>query len=122
MSHGVLLLVTGAGIARFGRKKRWWLRAHKALALTGSSLVLIGAAAAFLMVAQSGGAHVKVPHAGIGLAVVFLAVITPVFGLMQFKVKEKAAQFRTRHRWSGRITPLTGLVTILSGLRTAGII
>jgi hypothetical protein len=48
--------------------------------------------------------------------------MTPVLGQLQFKIRERAKPLREKHRWSGRITLIVGLVTILSGLSAAGII
>jgi hypothetical protein len=122
MTMGVLLMAAGAGVARFQRQQRWWLKAHRIAGMMGSSMVLLGLVAAILMVNHSGSGHFKVPHAGSGLIMILLALLTPVIGQMQFKFREKAKLFRVIHRWSGRITLIIGLLTILSGLQVAGII
>jgi uncharacterized membrane protein YidH (DUF202 family) len=122
MGAGFLFMAAGAGIARFHRQQRWWLKAHKAFGMTGSFVMLLGLVAAFLMVDQNGSGHIRVPHAWGGLAMILLAFITPVLGQLQFKIREKAKQLREKHRWSGRITLIAGLITILSGLLAAGII
>lgn len=122
MGAGFLLMATGAGIAGFHRQQRWWLKAHKAFGMTGSFVMLPGLVAAFLMVVQEGSGHIRVPHAWGGLAMIFLAFITPVLGQLQFKIREKAKQLREKHRLSGRITLIVGLATFLSGLRVTGII
>ena len=122
MGAGFLFMATGAGIARFDRQQRWWLKAHKTFGMTGSFVMLLGLVAAFLMVDQNDSGHIRVPHAWGGLAMIFLAFITPVLGQLQFKIREKAKQLREKHRWSGRITLIAGLITILSGLLAAGII
>jgi len=122
MGAGFLFMATGAGIARFDRQQRWWLKAHKTFGMTGSFVMLLGLVAAFLMVDQNDSGHIRVPHAWGGLAMIFLAFTTPVLGQLQFKIREKAKQLREKHRWSGRITLIVGLITILSGLLAAGII
>ncbi len=122
MGTGLLLMVVGAGIARFQRRQRWWLKAHKTGGMMSLFAMLAGLVAAFLMVGQDGSRHIRVLHAGFGLVVVLLALITPVLGQLQFKVREKAKQLREKHRWSGRITLIVGLAAILSGLRAADII
>jgi hypothetical protein len=122
MSVGFLLLAAGAGIARFQRQRRWWLNAHKTAGRTGAVAMLAGLVAAILMVESSGSGHIQIPHAGIGLVEIFLALMTLVLGQLQFKIRDKARQLREKHRWSGRITLIVGLVTILSGLLAAGII
>jgi uncharacterized membrane protein YidH (DUF202 family) len=122
MGAGFLLMAAGAGIARFHRQQRWWLKTHKTFGMTGSFVMLLGLVAAFLMVDQNGSGHVRVPHAWGGLTMIFFAFMTPVLGQLQFKVREKAKQLREKHRWSGRVTLIVGLAAILSGLRAAGII
>ncbi len=122
MGAGFLFMAAGAGIARFHRQQRWWLKTHKTFGMTGSFVMLLGLVAAVFMVDQNGSGHIKVPHAGFGLVMILLALITPVLGQLQFKIREKAKQLREKHRWSGRITLIVGLVTILSGLLAAGII
>ena len=122
MGAGFLLMVVGAGIAGFHRQQRWWLKAHKTFGMTGSFVMLLGLIAAFRMVDQGGSAHIRVPHAGFGLVMILWAFITPVLGQLQFKIREKAKQLREKHRWSGKITLIVGLITILSGLLAAGII
>jgi membrane-bound ClpP family serine protease len=122
MGAGFLLMAAGAGIARFHRQQRWWLKAHKSFGMTGSFVMLTGLVAAFLMVDQNVSGHVRVPHAWGGLVMILLAFMTPVLGQLQFKIREKAKLLREKHRWSGRTTLIVGLATILSGLRAAGII
>jgi uncharacterized membrane protein YidH (DUF202 family) len=122
MSVGFLFMAAGAGIARFQRQQRWWLKAHKICGITGAFVMLPGLVAAFLMVDQDGSGHIRVPHAWGGLTMIFFAFMTPVLGQLQFKVREKAKQLREKHRWSGRVTLIVGLAAILSGLRAAGII
>lgn len=122
MGMGFLFMVTGVGIARFHRQQHWWLKAHKTFGVTGLFFMLPGLVAAFLMLDQDGSGHIRVPHALGGIAMIFLAFMTPVLGQLQFKIREKAKQLREKHRWSGRITLIVGLAVILSGLRAAGII
>jgi uncharacterized membrane protein YidH (DUF202 family) len=122
MGAGFLFMAAGAGIARFHRQQRWWLKTHKTFGMTGSFVMLLGLVAAFLMVDQNGSGHIRVPHAWGGLTMIFFAFMTPVLGQLQFKVREKAKQLREKHRWSGRVTLIVGLAAILSGLRAAGII
>jgi uncharacterized membrane protein YidH (DUF202 family) len=122
MGTGFLLMVAGAGIARYQRRQRWWLKAHKTFGITGSCILLPGLVAAFLMVDADGSGHIRVPHAWSGLVMICFAFMTPVLGHLQFKIREKAKQLREKHHWSGRITLLVGMLTILWGLRAAGII
>jgi hypothetical protein len=122
MVAGFMLMVIGTGIAIFKRRERWWLRAHKTAGMLGASLIVLGLVAAILMVDQSGKEHIDVPHAWIGLVTVLFAIVTPSLGMLQFRIVGRAQQFREKHRWAGRITLISGFVTILAGLRIAGII
>lgn len=122
MVAGFVFITVGAGIARFYRHRRWWLKAHKIFGTTGSFFMLPGLIAAFLMVDQDSSGHIRIPHAWSGLIMIFLAFVTPALGQLQFEITARAKQLREKHRWSGRIAFIVCLVTILSGARSAGII
>jgi hypothetical protein len=122
MTGGFLLMATGVTAALFFRRKRWWLKVHRYAGLTGVCAFFLGVVMAFLMVAQAGEGHLKMPHAWLGAAVLLLAVITPVLGQLQFRWKEKAQQIRALHRWSGRLTLAAAALNLFSGLWLAGII
>jgi uncharacterized membrane protein YedE/YeeE len=83
--------------------------------------MLAGFGAAFKMVEGSGGGHIQVPHAAVGLVMMLLAVTTPLLGSLQFRIPDKAKSLREKHRLSGRIALIVGSITILSGLHAAGI-
>ncbi len=122
MIAGFLLMVAGAGIARFSRRQRWWLKAHKTMGSTGAFLILLGLAAGFLMVGQSDSGHIRAPHSWIGLLMIILSLVTPYLGMLQFKIPARAKRLKPQHRWAGRITLIVGAVTIFTGLLAAGII
>ena len=122
MVLGFLFMSAGVGIARFQRRKRWWLKAHKTAGSAGPAVMLFGLAAAFLMVEDAGSGHIQVPHAAIGLVTMLLALLTPLLGHLPFRIPQKARALREKHRWSGRVTLAVGSITILSGLYISGII
>lgn len=122
MATGFFLMVSGAAIAGFLRQKRWWLKAHKAAGMTGSVVLVFGLTAAVVMIEQSGGQHIAAPHAWAGLITILMTMTTLLLGHLQFKIREKAKQLREKHRLSGRITLIAGVLTILSGLRVADLI
>jgi len=122
MVGGFLLMATGVTAAMFFRKKRWWLKLHRLAGVAGTCAFFLGVAMAFLMVAQAGEAHLKMPHAWLGTAVFLLAVVTPGLGQLQFRWKEKAQKIRALHRWSGRLTLAAAALNIFSGLWLAGIL
>jgi hypothetical protein len=122
MAAGFLLIAAGFVVVRFYRQNRAWLKIHKTAGIIGSLCFLMGLTAAVAMVSQAGEGHVKVPHAWLGMATVFVAVTTPILGQLQFKIRARIQQMRIMHRWFGRLTLVMVLLTLLSGLRTAGVI
>jgi len=116
MILGFLSMVTGASAAMFMRRKGWWFRFHKGAGYMGSLSILFGFTAALSMVTLMNGKHFEILHTYFGLATVVSAVVTPLLGIFQFKVKDQAARIRTMHRWSGRFTLLMAFVTVASGL------
>jgi len=119
---GFLFIAAGFVMAGFYRHRRLWLRYHKTAGITGSLCFLAGMAAAIVMVSQSGEEHLGVFHAWLGMVTIFLIVVTPALGQLQFMLRFRIQQIRTMHRWFGRMTLFMSLLTILSGLKTAGII
>lgn len=112
---GFILLVWGMTFAR--RKGPGWLKKHRALGVTGSTVAIAGAATAFYMVSVASQGHFRVPHAYIGALVVLLLMLTPSFGLLQFKVAaERRAQVSGFHRLLGRSLLLLMAMNILFGI------
>ncbi|MCX5834524.1 MAG: hypothetical protein NTV99_08465 [Deltaproteobacteria bacterium] len=122
MVTGFFLMATGFAVARFLREKRFWLKAHRALGLSGASSIGLGLLAAIYMVFSFGGEHFAVLHADVGAVTVFLSAMTPLLGQLQFVLRSRAADIRTWHRWSGAMTLLMVFLTILSGLVQAGVL
>lgn len=122
MGTGLLLMAVGIFVARFLRKKHWWLRLHRPAGITGAFCLGAGFAAAVVMVSQGGGGHFTVPHAWLGLAAVLFAVSTPVLGHLQFKIRSQIQQLRRWHRRTGYISLFLGILTFFSGLAVAGYI
>jgi len=119
MTAGFLVLLAGGAVARYAKRRRWWLRAHRGLGWGGVALVLAGFAAIFM---GKGEVHFHVPHGWFGVVIVLLAVATPVLGHLSFIMREKSATLRLVHRWSGRTTLALMGLNILSGLFIAGIL
>ena len=123
MAAGFLLVFSALIVAMTQRRKRWWLKIHKAIGLTGGSLMLLGAVAAVAAVASTPeGHHLRTPHTWLGVLTVSAAIITPVLGLLQFRIPQKAATIRVVHRLFGRLLNLIAPIAILLGLRVAEII
>lgn len=118
MGAGFAVLLSGGLVARYARKRRWWLRVHRGLAYGGVFLVFAGFTTMFL--GKTGG-HFQVPHAWLGAAVLVLAVVTPFLGNLQFVLRQKAKEIRAAHRLSGRGTLALMGINVFSGLWLAGI-
>lgn len=123
MAVGFLLVFSALIVAMTQRRKRWWLKVHKAIGLTGGSFMVLGAIMAVTAVASTPeGHHFRTPHTWLGVLTVAVAIITPTLGLLQFKIPQKAASIRVYHRRFGRLLNLMAPIAILLGLRVAEII
>lgn len=127
-THAILMIVAFLGlflgftVARFMKKKSWWLKVHRSLGITGAILVLIGLFAVALQITLTGRSHFRIPHAYLGTFVVLLALLTPTLGLMMIRMRNKAGKLRTYHRWSGRTTLALMFVNVVAGLKLIGVI
>jgi hypothetical protein len=122
MILALCIIVTGAIIARFMRKKTWWLKAHRSLAITGVTLFLIALSAIVLQITLTERAHFRVVHSWIGIVALGFVVLTPTLGILQFTLKNLAAKLRSRHRWSGRITICIMVINVILGLFLIGVL
>lgn len=118
----VCMLLTGALIARLLKKKPWWLKAHRSIAITGMILFLIAVAAIAIQITLTERAHFRVPHSWVGLTTLIFVLLTPALGFLQFKVRSMAAKLRVFHRWSGRITISLMIFNIIVGLFLIGVL
>ena len=122
MTLGFMLMATGMLIARYLKTRSWWLMAHKPLGVCGALCALAGLFTAIFMVSQSTGIHFRVPHTYLGAFTVIFVALTPVLGYAQLKVTDRRATISAIHRWSGRITLVLMLITLLSGSSQVGLI
>ncbi len=116
MVLGFILLFIGMIIARFYKDTRWWLKRHRIIAPFGASIAVLGLVMGFIMVSLSSGQHFRVPHAYVGFIAVIFAIITPILGKAQFKIKKNKKNIRAAHRWAGRITIIMMFLNILFGI------
>jgi len=116
------LLVVGMTVAMVLRRKRWWLKEHRRTALTGAAFMVAGFASAILLVSLSGNPHFAIPHTWLGGVTLTGIVLTPVLGFSQFRFPAQVKVIRQFHRWSGRLTLIMALITILFGLILTGIL
>ena len=86
------------------------------MVLFGAASILAGLSVAAYMVSKYMETYfVQEPHAYLGASTFVFIVITPILGIAQFKLREK--RIRILHRWSGRITMLLIIATILAGIQ-----
>ncbi len=107
-------MLGGMLTARYMKKKSWWLKTHKSLAISGALLTISGFIVAAYMVSTYMGAYlVMEPHAYLGITALALVVFAPIMGFMQFRIKDK--RMRIIHRWSGRLAIVMVLTNIAAG-------
>lgn len=119
---GFILILAGLTVARFFRKKRWWLKFHKIFNILGPACIITGVCVMTVHKFKTGGGHLGSLHAYIGLLIVILSILTPLIGYLQIKIHGIGPRLRQIHRISGRILVLIMVINILSGLRIAGIV
>jgi hypothetical protein len=122
MMTGLLLMSFGFFTAHFLKTKRWWMKTHKRLEITGTVCLLCGLAAAILMVAQHHGPHFSALHTYLGFVTVLLTVSMLALGILIFQLKPMLLRLKALHRWSGRVTLVTAWVTAFMGMILAGIV
>ncbi|MDD5582871.1 MAG: cytochrome b561 domain-containing protein [Candidatus Marinimicrobia bacterium] len=115
MGLGFICMVIAIVIARYFRKKRWWLKFHRGLNISASSLALIGILIALIMVTPAYGMQLPLLHHLFGLATLVLLIAEPLLGFSIFKTtnKKKIMRLKKMHRIIGRITPVLYLITII---------
>ena len=115
MATATIGIIAGVSAAMFFRKKKNWLKIHKAV----NSFSLLGVSAgivmAFIYVSGTKDEHINGLHQIFGLTTFISAVATLLLGFYQFEAKNKLA-VRTTHRWLGRFSLLLFLTTITLGL------
>lgn len=116
VSTGLVFMAAGALTARRMKGKKWWLKAHKTIALLGASFALAGFfIAAYLVSTYLDTYFVRELHSYLGILSVLLVIFTPIIGFMQFRLNDK--RIRTIHKLSGRATLAFVGANILAGLQ-----
>jgi len=125
MSIAFLAMMSAIIAARYFKTKKWWFKVHKTLNIAAVSFAIAGFVFAFFMVqAASGGPHIRVSHAVLGITTLLLLLTMPVLGAAIFKAgdKQKISKLKQAHRYLGRLTALMLTATIVAGLSVAGIL
>lgn len=122
MGSAVLSLLMAAWAVTVGRHRKGSFRIHKAAAVTAFVLLAAGLVVATGMVQASGGPHFRVLHGIFGTVTIVLGFLTGAGGLITTKARANRKQLRTVHLWVGRVAIVLFLLTVLAGLRQAGIL
>lgn len=125
MSTSFVLLFVGMFFPRYLKKKKWWLKTHSRLGISGAVIGVVGIGIVVYMIARTTGVHLRVPYSWIGAVTIILMIFTSFLGHFMLKIRKapaKAKQARAVHRWIGRVTILFMAATIVLGLLQAGII
>lgn len=117
LSVAFFVMIFAMIIARYMKKRRWWMRVHRLLEITGVILSVAGIIAVEYIVFSISGDHFRIMHSYIGFVAILLLILAPIFGQLILKgKKERKRFFRVFHRWLGRIALLTTLAAIIYGL------
>jgi hypothetical protein len=125
MSTAFVLLFTGMFFPRYFKRRKWWLKTHRRIGITGGVIGVVGVGMAVYMIAQTTQMHLRVLHSYIGGITIILMIFTPFLGHFMLKIRKvpsRAKQARAVHRWIGRVTLLFMAATIVLGLFQAGIL
>jgi hypothetical protein len=121
MSLGLIFIIVGSCIARGMRKKKWWLKANRALGVLAAIFGVVGITIAIIMVETVGTGHIKYPHSLIGIITIIFLLISPALGFKISKGKTSKG-LKATHRWVGRITIILMVINVVSGLVLKGIV
>lgn len=125
MSTSFLLLLVGMFFPRYFKRKKWWLKSHRRIGITGGVIGVVGVGMAVYMIYRTTGVHLRVLHSYIGGITIILLIFTPFLGHFMLKIRKvpsRAKRARDIHRWIGRVTLLFMAATIVLGLSQAGIL
>ena len=122
MVIGITLMAASVVILYTSKKKSWWFKAHKSLAMIGGTSAVIGLLIGIYMVEDYNGSHFSSPHSWIGLLTILLIIAAPIVGFLHPKMIKKTKSLRSVHIWISRIAILLMAINILLGLSAAGVL
>ncbi len=122
MVTGFLLMASAMVMARYARMRKWWFKAHRALALTGFVAMILGFFAEALQLSLDRNEHFAVPHAYLGLVIFVLALSTILLGQMQTGIPQMRLKLGNLHVQSGRVTLFLTVINIMVGVSLVGLI
>lgn len=121
MVAGFVVMTYAAAIPKFFRRGRWYAM-HRVTAGGGVILFTVGLTSAAISVAATGGPHLRVSHALLGAFTIAVAVLTAATGFLREHSTHRKGQLRTVHLWTGRVSIVLVIATIISGLVLTGIV
>ncbi len=118
MSAAFAMAVSASCIARFGRKTKWWLKAHRGMNIASLMFAVSGIALAFAMVERFQGEHFSTLHGKLGLLAVVWLMVQTLAGMLMLKpfMAPFAKKARAIHRWAGRLLVLLMLGNLILGI------
>lgn len=117
LSIAFIMMLFAMYVARYMKRKRWWLKLHRRLMIIGVVLSVLGILAVEYIIFRAGGAHFRISHSWLGMIAIVLLVINPFYGrLILRSARERKPFFKVVHRWIGRLALATTLATIIYGL------
>jgi len=122
MALATLCMLTGISTAVFFRRNRYWLKIHKSFNSTAVIFLLTGVITAIIMIGQQKREHLDGFHPVAGSIALGLTIISLFLGFYQFKAKAGIQVVKILHPWLGRLSLLSLIVALISGLFRAGII
>jgi hypothetical protein len=122
LSASFLCLLAGMLISRYFKKKRWWLKTHRALGVSGALLGTAGLIAMVTMLSILSASHMRIFHSYLGLMTLLGMLAAPLVGLRILKARKGKQTLRIFHRWLGRSVLLLMAATIVLGLQRIGIL
>jgi hypothetical protein len=117
LTAAFILMIFAMLVARYMKRKRWWLKAHRRTELTGVVLSVLGIISVEYLIMATTRAHFRISHSYLGAAAIVFLVLAPVFGRLYLKAKAKRKPFfKMFHRWVGRTALLLTLAAVVYGL------
>ncbi|MCX5813168.1 MAG: hypothetical protein NT178_11585 [Proteobacteria bacterium] len=122
MIIGFFILFFGFLVARYMKRKNWWLKTHRALGVSGALLTMLGFIAIVFDLLSSGRFLFTLRHGYVGIVIVMLAVVMPVLGFIQLKKRKAVVRIRPIHRFLGWIMLMAMFINIIIGMNIVGIL
>ncbi|GAB6277601.1 MAG: hypothetical protein SAMD01599839_21410 [Rectinema sp.] len=86
MGVAFFAMMSAIVIARYFKTKKWWLKSHRTLNIIAVIFAIAGLVFALLMVSSTGGPHIRVPHAVLGIVTLILLIAMPGLGCAEAPV------------------------------------